>query len=61
MAAADVFNRDPAKLKIGPILARGSPDVTLYQADLQLGKHVIPVCLNFSARHAVLLVHFEQM
>ena len=60
MAAACVFNIDPASLKLGAILARGSPGVILYQAELQLGKHATQVYLTPALR---LPVHdvFEQL
>ena len=41
--AASVFNVQPSDLRLGAILSRGSPGVTLYQGELQLGKHVTMV------------------
>ena len=43
MAGAAVLNIPPSSLTLGPVLARGSVGVTLYQADLQLGKHLTKV------------------
>jgi len=48
MADTIVFNIVPASLRLGAVLARGSPGVTLFLADLQLGKHAIKVCLHLS-------------
>ena len=45
MADASVFNILPSSLRLGAVLARRSPGVTLYLADLQLGKHTTKVCL----------------
>ena len=44
MADASVYNIEPSSLRLGAVLARGSPGVTLYLADLQLGKHETMVC-----------------
>ena len=40
---SNVFNISPSDLKLGAVLARGSPGVTLYQADLQIGDHTTKV------------------
>ena len=39
MTSVSMFSIDPACVRLGAVLARGSPGITLYQADLQLGKH----------------------
>ena len=43
MTAGYMFSIDPASLRLGAILARGSPGVSLHQADLQIGKHTTKV------------------
>jgi hypothetical protein len=45
MAVAGVFNIHPDNLRLGAVRARGSPGVTLYEADLQLGSRWTKVCL----------------
>ncbi len=47
MADASAFNILPSSLRLGAVLARGSPGVTLYLADLQLGKHATKVVLTW--------------
>ncbi len=48
LADTIVSNIIPASLRLGAVSARGSPGITLYLADLQLGKHAIKVCLHSS-------------
>ena len=60
MPAVCIYNIDPLNLKLGAILARGSPGVTLYQAELQLGKHATQVCLTHALRTPV-RDKFEQL
>ncbi len=45
MAVAGVFNIHPDNLRLGAVRARGSPGVTLYEADLQLGSRWTKVSL----------------
>ena len=53
MSSDSVFNIAPASLTLGAVLARGSPGITLFKADLLLGQRtlqvqlltVFPVCL----------------
>lgn len=47
MADISLFNIPTSRLKLGAVLARRSPGITLYQAELQLRKHVKKVCLTY--------------
>ena len=45
MSTDSVFNIAPASLTLGAVLARGSPGITLYKADLLLGQRTLQVQL----------------
>ncbi len=45
MSTDSVYNIAPASLSLGAVLARGSPGITLYKADLMLGQHTLEVHL----------------
>ena len=45
MSSDSVFNIAPASLSLGAVLARGSPGITLFKADLLLGQHTLQVQL----------------
>ena len=45
MTSAAVFNIDPSCLTLGHVLARGSANITLYSAKLQIGKNTTQVGL----------------
>ena len=51
MSTDSIFNIVPASLTLGAVLARGSPGITLYKADLLLGQRTLQVQLltGFSA------------
>ncbi|KAL3162219.1 hypothetical protein ABBQ32_009923 [Trebouxia sp. C0010 RCD-2024] len=46
MADAPAFNIQPSSLTLGAVLARGSLGVVVYQAGLQLGRHVAKVAVK---------------
>lgn len=46
MVDISLFSIPTSRLKLGAVLARGSPGITLYQAELQLRKYVTKVCLT---------------
>lgn len=43
MSTDSVFTIAPAALKLGAVLSRGSPGITLYKADLLLGERTLQV------------------
>ena len=45
MSSDSVFNIAPASLVLGAVLARGSPGITLFKADLLLGQRTLQVQL----------------
>jgi hypothetical protein len=45
MSTDSIFNIAPASLTLGAVLARGSPGITLYKADLLLGQRTLQVQL----------------
>ncbi len=49
MADVSLFSVQSSSLTLGAVLARGSPGVTVYHADMQLGKHATKVCLGVLA------------
>ena len=48
MSTDSVFTIAPASLALGAVLARGSPGITLYKADLMLGQRTVQVQLSSS-------------
>ena len=44
MPNPSMFSLEPLSVTVGAVLARGSPGITLYHADLQLGSHTTKVC-----------------
>ena len=53
MPSASAFTIDSSSLTFGKVLARGSaPGITVYQAELQLGKHSIQVCPQMTSQMA---------
>ena len=46
MSEDSVFNISSSSLTLGAVLAKGSPGVTLYRAELQLGMRPMEVTCN---------------
>ncbi len=46
MSTDSIFNIAPASLTLGAVLARRSPGITLYKADLLLGQRTLQVQLS---------------
>ncbi|KAL0051146.1 hypothetical protein WJX82_002693 [Trebouxia sp. C0006] len=46
MSTDSIFNIVPASLTLGAVLARGSPGITLYKADLLLGQRTLQVAVK---------------
>lgn len=45
MSSIQAFTIDPSALKLGGVLARGAPGVTVIKAELKLGNHSVRVRL----------------
>ena len=53
--STDVYTVRASQLTLGPLLARGSPGITLYEADLSLGGHITKVCIDCTPRFRAVL------